>query len=188
MKKSLGAETIVYPTPVFVIGSYGADGRPNLMTAAWGGICSSRPPSVAVSIRPSRKTHENIAASQAFTVNVPSVDHAKQADYVGIYSGRKRDKFEATGLTPVKSELVSAPYVAEFPLVLECKVLQAFDLGAHIQFVGEILDVKAEEAVLKGDGKIDVEKLRPFTFSPGDAGYYRVGEFIGQAFSIGKES
>ena len=187
MKTSLGAETIVYPTPVFIVGSYDEEGRPNLMNAAWGGICSSAPPSVAVSIRPSRKTYDNIVASQAFTVNVPSVDHVKQADYVGIHSGRDGDKFEATGLTPVKSDLVNAPYVAEFPLVLECKVLQAFDLGAHVQFVGEILDVKAEEGVLGAEGKIDVGKLEPFIFSPSDTGYYRVGAFIGQAFSIGKK-
>ena len=187
MKQSLGAKTIVYPTPVFIIGSYDADRRPNLMNAAWGGICSSDPPSIAVSIRPGRHTHANIVKSKAFTVNIPNADLVEASDYVGIYSGRDGDKFAATGLTPVASDLVDAPFVAQFPLVLECELRHQFELGAHTQFVGEILDVKANEEILDEAGQIDVAKLRPFAFSPGDGSYYRVGECIGKAFSIGRK-
>lgn len=187
MKRSLGSDTLAYPTPVFVVGSYDDQERPNIMTVAWGGLCSSKPPSIAVSMREATYTHGNIVRSQAFTVNIPSAAQATAADYAGIYSGRDVDKFAATGLTPVKSDLVDAPYIAEFPLVLECKLIHTFDLGLHTQFVGEILDVKAEEAVLDGDGKIDVERLEPFIFAPGKGAYYRVGAFLGQAFFIGKQ-
>ena len=187
MKRSLGAKTIIYPTPVFLVGSYDARANPNIMTAAWGGICSSEPPSVAVSIREQRKTYANITASQAFTIGIPSAAHAKEADYVGIYSGSDEDKFEATGLTPVRSGLVNAPYVEECPLVLECKLAHTFNLGAHTQFVGEIIDAKVDESVLDDNGRIVVAKLQPFTFSPDDGGYYALGEFIGQAFSIGRK-
>ena len=38
MKKSLGAKTLVYPTPVLVVCTYDHEGNPNAMTAAWGGI------------------------------------------------------------------------------------------------------------------------------------------------------
>ncbi|HSQ39228.1 MAG TPA: flavin reductase family protein, partial [Anaerolineales bacterium] len=121
MKTSRGAKTIVYPTPVFIVGTYDDADKPNLMAAAWGGICCSRPPCVSVSLRKATYTYGNIVARGAFTVNIASEQYVKEADYVGLVSGRDVDKFAAAGLTPVKSDLVDAPYVAEFPMVLECK-------------------------------------------------------------------
>jgi flavin reductase (DIM6/NTAB) family NADH-FMN oxidoreductase RutF len=115
MKKSFGAKTLVYPTPVWVIGTYDKAGKPNIMTIAWGGVCSSKPPCVAVSIRKATYTHGNIMERKAFTVNVPSASHAKVTDYAGLVSGRDVDKFATTGLTAVKSDQVDAPYIQEFP-------------------------------------------------------------------------
>lgn len=186
MKKSLGAKTLVYPTPVFVVGTYDKAGKPNAMTAAWGGICCSQPPCVAVSLRKATATHGNIVARRAFTISIPSERHVKQADYLGLVSGRSVDKFAAAGLTPVKSDLVDAPYVQEFPLVLECRLTHTFELGLHTQFVGEILDVKAEEAVLGRGGLVDVKKMAPLVFAPDSQSYYGVGAFVGKAFSVGK--
>lgn len=186
MKKSLGAKTLLYPTPVLVVGSYHADGRPNVMTAAWGGIACSKPPCVCVSLRAATATHGNVVARKAFTISLPSGEQAAAADYFGLVSGRNVDKFSVTGLTPVKAEFVDAPYVAEFPLVVECKVVQVHELGLHTQFIGEIKDVKVEEACLDGDGHIDVVKLDPIAhaFEPGD--YFALGALIGPALSIGR--
>ena len=108
------------------------------------------------------------------------------ADYVGIYSGRDENKFEALGLTPVASDTVHAPYPKEFPLVLECRIIHTIPIGLHTQFIGEIVDVKADEAVL-ADGKVDIAKVDPFVFSPADRGYYRVGEFLAPGFAVGKK-
>jgi flavin reductase (DIM6/NTAB) family NADH-FMN oxidoreductase RutF len=187
MKKSIGAKTIVYPTPVFVVGTYDDNDRPNVMTVAWGGICCSRPPCVAVSLRKATYSYGNIVRRKAFTVSIPSAAHAKEADYFGMASGRQQDKFSATGLTPVRSELVDAPYVKEFPLVLECKLLHTFELGLHTQFVGEIVDVKADETVLNEKGLPDIEKVQPLVFAPETHRYHAVGQLLGEAFSIGKQ-
>ena len=187
MKKSLGAKTIIYPTPVLVIGTYDKDGKANVMTAAWAGICCSAPPCVGVSLRKATYTYGNIMERKAFTVNVPSEDHAKQADYFGIASGRDVDKLSRAGLTPVKSELVDAPYVKEFPLILECKLLNAVEIGLHTHFIGEIVDVKAEEDVLGDDGLPMIEKVRPIIFAPESWSYHCVGKNLGKAFSIGRE-
>ena len=186
MKKSIGAKTIVYPTPVFIVGTYDKGGKPNVMTAAWGGICCSSPPCVAVSLRKATYTYGNIMANKAFTISIPSEDYAKEADYFGLVSGEKEDKFAASGLTPVKSDLVNAPYVEEFPLVLECKVLHTLEIGLHTQFVGEIMDVKADAAVIGENGLPDIEKVKPFSYAPESRGYYRIGSFLGKAFSIGR--
>ena len=186
MKKSLGAKTIIFPTPVLIVGTYDKAGKPNAMTAAWGGICCSRPPCVAVSLRKATYTHGSIVARQAFTISIPSEEHVQQADYLGMVSGKSVDKFAVAKLTPVKSKLVDAPYVKEFPLVLECRLTHTIELGLHTQFVGEILDVKAEEVVLGEGGHVDIKKMKPLVFAPDTQSYYGIGGFKGQAFSVGK--
>jgi len=186
MKKSLGAKTILYPTPVLLVGTYDAEGRPNIMTAAWGGICCSVPPCVAVSLRKATYTYGNIAQQGGFTINIPSDKYAVQADYCGMVSGKKADKFAETGLTPVRSALVNAPYIEELPLVLECKLVHQIELGLHTLFVGEILDVKANEDVLDDKGVPDIEKLKPFFYAPEANAYYGTGKRLGDAFSIGQ--
>lgn len=187
MKKSLGANTIILPTPAWVIGTFDKDGSPNAMTAAWAGICCSKPPSIAVSLRAATYTHGNILKRKAFTVNVPSTDYLKETDYFGMASGRDRDKFADTGLTPVKSELVAAPYIDEFPLILECSLTHTIELGLHTQFVGEIRDVKASPEVLAGDGYPDIEKVGPFVYSPGRALYHGIGKLLAEGFKQGRE-
>jgi len=187
MKRSLGAKTLVYPTPVFVVGTYDKAGKPNVMTASWCGICCSQPPGVAVSLRKATYTYGNILERKAFTISIPSESQVKEADYFGLVSGRNTDKFAATKLTPLKSKLVDAPYVKEFPLVLECKLAHMVELGLHTQFIGEVIDVKAEEAVIGSGGAIDIKKLAPLIFTPDTQNYYGVGEFIAKVFSAGKE-
>jgi len=187
MKKSLGAATIILPVPVWVIGTYDARGKPNAMTAAWAGVCCSDPPCVAVSLRAATYTHGNIKRRKAFTISVPSEEYLKQADYFGIVSGRDTDKFAATGLTPVKSDLVDAPYIKEFPLILECKLLHTFELGLHTQFVGEIADVKADEEVLREDGYPDIEKAQPIVYTPMARTYHGIGKYLGRGFSLGRD-
>ena len=186
MKKSLGAKTMLYPTPVLVVGSYDAELRPNAMVAAWGGIACSRPPCLSISLRAATASHGNITARRAFTVSLPRRDQIAQADFFGIASGRDCDKFARTGLTAAAAEFVEAPYVAEFPLVLECAVVQIHELGLHTQFIGEIKDVKVDEDVLDEAGHIDVAKLAPVALALEGGGYYAFGECLGAAFTLGK--
>jgi flavin reductase (DIM6/NTAB) family NADH-FMN oxidoreductase RutF len=159
MKKSIGANTLIFPTPAWVVGSYDKEGKANVMTAAWGGVCCSKPPCVGISLRKNR----------------------------GIVSGRKAEKFVAADLTPVKSDLVDAPYVKEFPLVLECRLIREIEIGVHTQLIGEIVDVKVEESVLGENGLPDIEKVKPIIYAPGAKTYHGVGKYLGKAFSIGRE-
>jgi len=186
MKKSLGAKTIMYPTPVLLVGSYDREGRANVMTAAWGGICCSKPPCVYVSLRKATYSYSNLMERRAYTISVPSVDLVAEADYFGTASGRDEDKLARAGLTAVRSELVDAPYIAECPLVLECRLVHAIELGLHTQFVGEVLDVKADEGVLDARGHLSIERVRPFLYAPPDRAYYGVGDMLGGAWDIGK--
>ena len=186
MKLSLGARPLMFPAPVLMVGTYDEVGRPNLMNAAWGGICCSQPPCVAVSLREARHTYGNIVARGAFTVGIACEKRMAEADFVGMVSGRDTDKFAAAGLTTVKSELVDAPYSAEFPVVLECRLLQIVKLGVHDQFIGEILDVKADREVLGDDGLPEIMRIRPLAYDPAHKGYHGISPVLGKAFSVGK--
>ena len=99
---SLGANTIAPITPVWVVGTFDRAGKPNVMTAAWAGICCSQPPCVYVSLRKATYTYDNLLKRKAFTISFPSEDYVKEADFFGIASGRDSDKFQATNLTPSK--------------------------------------------------------------------------------------
>lgn len=187
MKKSLGAKTLAYPTPVWVVGSYDAAGKPNMMTVAWAGICCSAPPCVTVSIRKERHSYAAIMERRAFTISIPGQAQVAEADYVGMVSGSVADKFAVTGLTPVRSELVDAPYVGEFAVVIECRLLQTVDLGAHTQFIGEVVDVKADEGVLDAGGHVDLAQLLPLIYAPGSSLYYGVGPVVAKGYNAGKK-
>jgi flavin reductase (DIM6/NTAB) family NADH-FMN oxidoreductase RutF len=187
MKKSLGAATLAQPTPTWAVGSYDEDGKPNAMIAAWGGICCSQPPCVTVSVRPGRHTYAGIMRHKAFTVSVCPEWLAAEADFLGIVSGRKVDKFAATGLTPVRSELVDAPYIDEFPLVVECAMIHSYELGAHVMLVGEIKDVKCDDDKLLEEKYPDLTKVLPLIYSPGAGTYHGVGPALAKGFSVGKK-
>ena len=187
MKTSLGAKTILYPTPVLVVGTYDSHGRANAMTAAWGGICCSMPPCVAVSLRKATYSYGNLMERKAFTISVPSQRHVEAADYFGIASGRTDDKFAAAGLTPVHSTLVDAPYVKEFPLVSQCRLAHTFELGLHTQFVGEILDVKVDADCARRERRSRHGKTVADCFCTRNSPYFSVGVRLGRAFSIGQK-
>jgi flavin reductase (DIM6/NTAB) family NADH-FMN oxidoreductase RutF len=173
---------------VLIIGTYGADGKPNIMNAAWGGIASSKPPCISVSLREATLTYHNIQQSKAFTVNIPSERYFKEADFVGIVSGRDIDKFKETGLTPEKSKLVNAPIVKEFPYALECNLIKQVNLGLHTMFIGEIMGVVADSEVLSPNQLPDIEKVRPIVWSSfGNMGYFSIGGKLGTAFTVGNE-
>jgi flavin reductase (DIM6/NTAB) family NADH-FMN oxidoreductase RutF len=184
---ALKPDTILHPHPVLLVGTYGSDGKPDIMNAAWGGICCGDPPCVAVSLREATLTYHNILDNRAFTVGIPSKKQVEIADYVGIVSGRDHDKFRETGLTPQKSEKVNAPVAVELPFSLECSLKEHHKLGLHTIFIGEIMGIQADEDVLGPKGLPDIEKTQAILWGGfGSNHYYAVGEKLGKAFSVGK--
>ncbi len=183
--KSLGATTFLLPAPVLLAGSYDPQGKANIMTAAWGGICASQPPAVAVSIQRTRWTYASVLERKAFTISIPSTSQAAQADFAGIRSGSKVDKFASLHWSAVKGEYVDAPYVGECPLVLELALLQSVEIGSHVQFIGEVKDVKVREDCLDEKGRPDVAAIDPLLFAPVTRQYWGIGKLVGKAFSLG---
>ena len=171
-----------YPMPVFIIGTYNADGTPNAMNAAWGGISEEAEISICVDDR--HKTAENLQARKAFTVSMATARYLAACDYVGIVSGNKEpDKFAKAGFHAIKSEFVDAPLIEELPMALECEVV-SYDIET-CRLVGRIVNVCADESVLGENGKVDVSKLQPITYDPMNHHYLVLGEKVGQAFHDG---
>ena len=184
MRKNFGVKPWLYPMPVLILGTYGEDGTPCAMNAAWGGISEEN--EISVCISEDHKTTENLLKSGAFTVSVATADTVVAADYVGIVSGNKvTDKIAKCGWTAEKSALVNAPLFRELPFALECRV-KSYDKES-CRLVGEIVNVSADESVLDENGKIDVKKLDPIVYEPVLHTYLRLGEVVGHAFSDGKK-
>ena len=183
MRKIFGAQSDVYPMPVFIVAAYDENGKPNCMNAAWGGIYESN--QIMVCLAHSHKTTKNIKMSKAFTVSIADARHVLEADYVGVVSGNKEpDKMTKAGLTTQKSDFVNAPIINEFPMAVECELLKFNEDGICI---GKIVNISADESVLGEDGLIDPEKLQAITFDPVHNAYLKLGERVGNAFSDGKK-
>ncbi|MDD2670789.1 MAG: flavin reductase family protein [Syntrophales bacterium] len=187
MKKSFGPRTLVYPVPVWAVGTYDKEVRPDVAAVAWGGVCCSIPPCVTISLRKATLTYANIMERKAFSINVPSAGLFKEVDYFGLVSGREQDKLCRAGLKAVRCRIADAPYIDEFPLVLECRLLQALEIGLHTAFIGEILDVLADEDVIGEQGFPEMNKIKPVLYSPELHDYYETGALLGKAFQSGKD-
>jgi len=182
MRKNFGAKAMCYPMPVFIIGTYNADGTPNAMNAAWGG--TSEEQEVTHCVDSGHKTAENLIARKAFTVSMATAKYMAACDYVGIVSGNKvPDKFTKAGFHASKSEFVDAPLIDELPMALECEVI-SYDTET-CRLVGRIVNVSADESVLGENGKVDPAKLQPITYDPMNHYYLVLGEKVGQAFHDG---
>ena len=185
MKREIGVQPALYPMPVLMIATYNEDDTVDVMNMAWGGICARD--MVALNISRGHKTAKNLEARGAFTLSVADVAHLDESDYFGIASGNKvADKFERTGMTATKSTRVDAPVVDQYPLTLECSVVEMQEQPYGLRVLGKIENVLADEAVLNEDGKVDPVKLNAFAFDQFQSGYYALGEKVGQAWNSGK--
>ena len=183
MRKNFGPKPMCYPMPVYIIATYNADGTPNAMNAAWGGISEEK--EISICVDDGHKTAENLVARKAFTVSMATAKYMAACDYVGIVSGNKEpDKFAKAGFHATKSEFVDAPIIDELPMALECKVI-SYD-AETCRLVGEIVNISVDASVLNEDGKVDVAKLQPITYDPMTHHYLVLGEKVGQAFHDGK--
>ena len=182
MRKNFGPKPMCYPMPVYIIATYNADGTPNAMNAAWGGISEDQ--EISICVDNTHRTAENLMARKAFTVSMATAKYMAACDYVGIVSGNKEpDKFAKAGFHATKSEFVDAPLIDELPMALECRVISYDEETCRL--VGEIVNVCVEESVLGENGKVDVAKLQPITYDPMNHQYLVLGEKAGQAFHDG---
>ncbi|BFL47983.1 flavin reductase family protein [Lactonifactor longoviformis] len=179
-RKNFGAQPLLFPQPVLIIGTYDENGKANAMNAAWGGIVGSDEIIIDMS---HHKTTDNIMKLKAFTVSAADAEHVTACDYVGLVSGANEpQKMEKAGFTVTKSAFVNAPVINELPVTLECELVKVVD---DSKYLGKIKNVSVDERVLGEDGQISLDKFNPIIFDTVHHGYYRFGEKVGSAFLDG---
>jgi len=181
-KNKLGPEPLIMPMPTLIIGAK-VNEKPNFMVASWCGIAAFKPPAITVAVNKARHTLKGIRENGTFSVNVPSCDIIKKADYCGIYSGKKRDKSEIFKI--FYGGLKTAPLIDECPINLECKVLHSLGLGTHVLIIGEIIETYVSKGCLT-KGKVDPEKIDPPIYIRSTMKYHRLGEVLSSAFHVGR--
>ncbi len=172
---------LIAPIPAVMV-SCGNMEKSNIITVAWCGITNTVPPKTYISVRPSRHSFDIIKESGEFVINLVPAALAKTADFCGVYTGKKIDKFEKCGLTKERSSKVSAPLIGECPISIECKVSDIIPLGSHHMFLADIVAVNVEKRLLDGD-KLCINRAHLCAFAHGE--YYKLGERIGKfGFSV----
>lgn len=187
MKVQRGASDVIFPVPAALIVS-GSGEQANIMTIAWIGMASSSPPTIGISMAHSRLSVELIRGSGEFTVNFPTAKMTQEVDYCGLVSGRARNKFRDTGLTPLPSVKVAAPIIQECPYNMECRVSQTLELGEYIFFLGEIVETHVDEACVDAaTQKIRVVDLDPLAYCAVIREYWSLGQKLGNGFQAGRD-
>lgn len=173
--------------PAVLVATWGDDGTPDAMTAAWSAICCHEPPCLGVAVRQIRLTHKNLLERDAFTVNVARATKAAEVDYLGIVSGKKQaDKVARAGLRVRAGSEVDAPIIEDCPVNIECALKKRVQLGTHDWIIGEIRQVHVDAELVDEKDKVDIEALDPLVFCPSRRSYHRLGEELARAFDVGK--
>jgi len=178
---------VLAPVPAVLVSCGGTAGwKPNIITIAWAGSVCSEPPMLSISVRPQRYSHGILAVTREFAVNIPSQRQARALDWCGMVSGRKVDKFAATGLTAAPALKAGCPVIAECPLNIECRIRRSLELGSHTLFLAEVVDVQVAATLLDAKGRLNLAKAGLLAFAHGE--YFALGRRLGRfGFSVRKK-
>jgi flavin reductase (DIM6/NTAB) family NADH-FMN oxidoreductase RutF len=184
MKRRIGNQNVLYPTPVTVVGAL-VNGKVNFLNVSHVGILNAGSPHlISLGMGKTHHTNDGIRENKTFSVNILSQDCIVEADYVGLVSGAKTDKsgvFET-----FFGELKTAPLIKNCPLSMECRLYDTYDLKTHDVFIGEIVATYADESALT-DGKVDLAKVRPLLFDMSSMKYWSLGPAVGNCWNAGKQ-
>lgn len=173
------------PVPPVMV-SCGYMEHSNIITVAWTGILNTVPPKAYISVRPSRYSYPIIKESGEFVINLTPASLVKEADFCGIYTGKKVDKFKRCGLHKQQASSLACPMIEESPLSLECRVTDVISLGSHDMFIADIVAVNVDEELIDSDGKLRLDKAHLAAFAHGE--YFELGKRIGTfGFSVKKK-
>lgn len=184
-KKTLKGGAMLAPVPAVMV-SVGDESEKNIITVAWCGTLCTIPPKTYISVRPSRHSYEIIKRTGEFVINLVPSALAKKADYCGIYTGAKVDKFEKCAFTAEPIEGVTAPAIAECPVSIACRVSETVPLGSHDMFIADVLSVEADESLFDASGALRMERADLCAYVHG--AYFTLGKELGKfGFSAAKK-
>ena len=201
MKKNIGTNLALYPTPLVVVGTM-VDGKPNYTLVGHLGIIGHD--RIMISLANTHYSNQGIKETHSLSVNLVSEDMLKKADYVGCVSGYKADK---SAVFSYHTAQTGSPIIEESPLVMECIVDDIYKTDGFDSFICKIFAVYVEESILNKDGKIDESDiylkdntpsilnkdgkidygvLKPVLFEMPTYQYIRTDEIIGKCMQMNK--
>ena len=176
---------MLFPVPPVMV-TCGTLEKANVLTIAWTGIINTDPPKTYISVRPSRYSYEIIKKSGVFAINTTTTELVKAADWCGVYTGAKVNKFEKCQLETQPATEIDCPILAKSPLALECRVTDVIPLGTHDMFLADIVAVDVDETLLDENGKLHLERANLVAYAHGD--YFELGKKIGKfGYSVAKK-
>ena len=179
--------TLLSPVPAVMVSCVDRDGHSNIITIAWTGIVCSDPAMVYISVMPRRYSHHMIVQTGEFAINLTDQRLCRAADYCGVATGAKVDKWKECGLTRSPASMISAPLIGEAPVSLECRVVQTISLGSHDMFIARVLCVDVDEALIDDKGRLELDRAGLIAYSHGE--YFQLGTKLGRfGYSVKKKS
>lgn len=167
-KLNFKGSVMLNPTPVVLVTSMNSEGKVNVFTIGWVSTVCTKPPVIAVGIRPERLSYDYIKESQECVINLTTKDMVRITDYCGVVSGKREDKIQKLNLKLNPGVSISTPSLETSPVALECKVKSITPLGTHDMFLLDVTNVKVNENLLDDKGKIRFDRANLIAYSHGE--------------------
>jgi flavin reductase (DIM6/NTAB) family NADH-FMN oxidoreductase RutF len=184
-KVELSPQDLTPARLIFIVGA-NVSGKANFMEVGGGGSVSFNPPMIALPIQHHRYTLKGILENKTLSVNIPSVDLVKEADYTGIVSGADKDKAKDCHFEVFYGKLKTAPMIGQCPLNMECSLLHVLSSNSHAIVIGRIDACFVSGQYVKEE-KLNLGDMNPLLWIPSKADYVGIGKPIGKCWAIGKE-
>ncbi len=177
----------IVPRPIGWISTINQEGRPNLAPFSFFNVASANPPHLlfcpdirATDGKP-KDSLLNVRATGEFVANIVTYPLAQAMNITSTEFPAEVNEFEAAGLTPAPSVVVSPPRVAESPIHFECKLAQIIELSNEPEggsvVIGRVVHIHIDPELMIGTDKINIERLQPIGRLAG-AGYCRVTDLF----------
>jgi flavin reductase (DIM6/NTAB) family NADH-FMN oxidoreductase RutF len=175
--------SLVVPRPIAWVSTRSPAGQRNLAPFSYFAAVAATPFLVSVSIGSrgavEKDTLRNIRDTGAFCVNLATEPQLAQMNETAGEYGPDVDEFDAAGLQSAEAESVDAPYVADAPAVLECRLHKVVELegSPNTLVIGEVLRVRLDDRIPLAPGTLcaDTAALRPVGRLWGDL-YATIGD------------
>ena len=150
MKQNIGQELALYPTPATVVGTVGEGGKVNWLLVAHVGIVSHS--KLLLSVHSSHHSVKAIDETKRLSINIIDEAFVSAADYTGTVSGAKTDK---STIFPYHLGEAGMPVIEQSPLVMECEVIDTYEIDGFKNYICTVLNTYVEEDKLDEKGKPD---------------------------------
>lgn len=179
MKQCCKLENWLYPLPAVMVSIGNSINEYNILTISWTGTICSDPVMCYISVRPERYSYLILKKNKEFVINLSTKDLAYATDWCGTHSGKNYNKFKEMNLTPLKSQIVSAPNIKESPLSIECQIKKIIHLGTHDMFIANVVNIIANKKYIHPETKsFNIKNVNIIAYLHRE--YYELGKFIGK--------